>query len=99
LTLTRPDISFSVNKLVCQFLHAPTTTHWTIVKRIIRYIKGTLQVGRTFKRLSSHLLSAFSDADWTGYPEDRRSRICHFLWSHFDFMECKQKTYSVKFKY
>jgi histone deacetylase 1/2 len=34
LTLTRPDISFSVNK-VCQFLHMPTTVHWTAVKRIL----------------------------------------------------------------
>jgi histone deacetylase 1/2 len=62
LTLTRPDISFSVNK-VCQFLHAPTTIHWTIVKRILRYIKGTLKLGLSFKRSSSSLLSAFSDAD------------------------------------
>jgi hypothetical protein len=37
LTLTRPDLSFSVNK-VCQFFYAPTTTHWTDVKRILRYI-------------------------------------------------------------
>jgi histone deacetylase 1/2 len=48
LTLTRPHISFLVNK-VCQFLHAPTTTHWSTIKRILRYIKGTLQVGLTFK--------------------------------------------------
>jgi histone deacetylase 1/2 len=62
LTLTRPDISFSVNK-VCQFLHAPTTSHWTAVKRILRYIKGTMKTGLTFRRSSSVLLSVFSDAD------------------------------------
>jgi histone deacetylase 1/2 len=52
LIVTRSDISFSFNKF-CQFLHAPTTTHWSAVKRILRYIKGTLQVGLTFKRSSS----------------------------------------------
>jgi histone deacetylase 1/2 len=72
LTLTRPDISFSFNK-VCQFLHGPTTTHWSVVKRILRYIKGTLQIGLTFKRSSSQLLSAFSDADWVGCLDDRKS--------------------------
>lgn len=44
LTLTRPDISFAVNK-VCQFLHSPTTTHWMDVKRILRYVKGTVGLG------------------------------------------------------
>lgn len=38
LTLTRPDISFSVNK-VCQFLHSPTTQHWSVVKRILRHAR------------------------------------------------------------
>jgi histone deacetylase 1/2 len=72
LTLTRPDISFSVNK-VCQYLHAPTTAHWTAVKRILRYIHGTSRVGITFQRSSSTLLSAYSDADWAGDLDDRRS--------------------------
>jgi histone deacetylase 1/2 len=35
LSLTRPDISFSVNR-VCQFLSRPTTSHWAAVKRILR---------------------------------------------------------------
>lgn len=44
LTLTRLDICFTVNK-VCQFLHAPTTVHWSAVKRILRYIQGSLTIG------------------------------------------------------
>jgi hypothetical protein len=40
LTLTRSDISFFVNK-VCQFLHAPTTAHWSAVKCILRCLHGT----------------------------------------------------------
>uniref|UniRef100_A0ACD5TCP1 Uncharacterized protein n=1 Tax=Avena sativa TaxID=4498 RepID=A0ACD5TCP1_AVESA len=72
LTLTRPDISFSVNK-VCQYLHAPTTAHWTAAKRILRYVQGTIHAGLTFQKSSSSLLSAFSDADWAGCLDDRRS--------------------------
>jgi histone deacetylase 1/2 len=72
LTLTRPDISYAVNK-VCQYLHAPTTVHWTAAKRILRYVKHTLSMGLTFMRSSSTLVSAFSDADWAGCIDDRRS--------------------------
>jgi hypothetical protein len=62
LTLTRPDLSFSVNKL-CQFLHAPSTTHWMAVKRILQYVQGTLKLGLYFTPDKSTLISAFSDAD------------------------------------
>jgi histone deacetylase 1/2 len=72
LTLTRLDISFAVNK-VCQFLHAPTIVHWSVVKRILQYIHGTLSLGLQFRRSSSMLVSAFSDADWAGCVDDRRS--------------------------
>jgi histone deacetylase 1/2 len=50
LTLTCPDLSFSMNK-VCQYLHAPTTAHWTAAKRILRYIRDTSQLGITFSVL------------------------------------------------
>ena len=72
LTLTRPDITFPVNK-VCQFLHAPTTVHWAAVKRILRYIKQCTQLGLNIHRSMSTLVSAFSDADWAGNVDDRKS--------------------------
>lgn len=72
LTLTRPDISYAVNK-VCQYLHAPTIVHWTAAKRILKYVKHTLSFGLTFMKSKSTLVSAFSDADWAGYVDDRRS--------------------------
>jgi hypothetical protein len=72
LTLTRPDISFVVNR-VCQFVHSPTMVHWERVKRILRYVRGTMQHGLKLVKSSSSVLSGFSYADWTGCPNDRRS--------------------------
>jgi hypothetical protein len=79
-TITRPDISFAVNK-VAQFMHSPTTTHWTAVKRILRYLVGSSFHGLFFKPSSSINLHAYSDADWAGCPDDRRSTtgFCIFL--------------------
>jgi histone deacetylase 1/2 len=62
LTLTCPDISFVVNK-TCQFLHAPTTTHWSAVKRILRYVSGTSSLGLKIGKSGSMMISMFSDAD------------------------------------
>ena len=39
-TMTRPDISFAVNR-ICQFMHSPTDVHWQAIKRVLRYLKGT----------------------------------------------------------
>jgi hypothetical protein len=44
LTITRPDISYAVNR-VCQFLHAHTDSHWSAVKRILRYVRHTSSYG------------------------------------------------------
>jgi histone deacetylase 1/2 len=65
LTLTRPDIAFAVNK-ACQFLHKPTSIHWTTVKRILRYVKHIVSLGLKITRSRSNLVSGFSDADWAG---------------------------------
>jgi hypothetical protein len=70
-TLTRLEISFSVNQL-CQHLHHPSSTHWTVAKRVLRYLQGTSD--HELHHTKSHLqLNAFCDSDWAGCPDDRRS--------------------------
>jgi histone deacetylase 1/2 len=72
LTITRPDISYAVNR-VCQYLHEPRDTHWSAVKRILRYVSLTVSYGLHIRPNPSGVLSAYSDADWAGSPDDRRS--------------------------
>ena len=71
LTFTRPDISFAVHQ-VCQFMNAPSDVHLTAAKRILHYLRGTLDHG-LFYTPGPISLSAFSNADWAGDPNDRRS--------------------------
>ena len=77
-TITRPDISFALNK-VCQFMHAPTTQHWLAVKRILRYLKGTITHGITFHASSDLPLTCYSDADWASSPDDQKSTSGYYV--------------------
>ena len=60
LSLTRPDVSFAVKKL-SQFMHNPTNDHWILVKRILRYLVGTLNKGLLLHHNSPSNLHAFAD--------------------------------------
>ncbi|XP_058211725.1 uncharacterized mitochondrial protein AtMg00810-like [Rhododendron vialii] len=71
LTLTRPEISFSVNA-VCQHMHNPLTSRFTAIKHILRYLRGTIHQGLLFTK-GALQFSAFSDVDWAGSATDRRS--------------------------
>ena len=73
LTITRPDITHVVNS-VNQFLHSPTEDHFLAIKRILRYVKGTLHFGLTFHPSAAlGALVAYFDADWAECPDTRRS--------------------------
>lgn len=72
-TITRPDITFAVNR-VCQFMHAPTTLHWQAVKRILRYLNGTLQHCLHFSPHKTSSLLAYSDSGWISDKDDSRSQ-------------------------
>ena len=73
---TRPDISFSVSALARQ-VHAPTKRHSAYLKRILRYIAGTISLGLNFPRsagtLSPNSIAAHVDTDWGVCRETRRS--------------------------
>ncbi|CAN6557798.1 unnamed protein product [Malus baccata var. baccata] len=71
LTFTGPDIAYSVNQ-VCQFMHSPLESHFVAVKRILRYLKGIMQLGLCFKPGNLDI-RAYTDADWAEDPNDRRS--------------------------
>ena len=72
LTITRPDISFSVS-VVSQFLQTPCDSHWDAVVRILRYIKGAPGRGLLYENKGHSHIVGYSDADWAGSPSDRRS--------------------------
>jgi hypothetical protein len=58
---------------VCQYLHSSTTIHWTAIKKILRFLKHTSSFGLHIRRSSSTLVSDFSDADWVGCVDGRKS--------------------------
>uniref|UniRef100_A0A2N9I0C7 Reverse transcriptase Ty1/copia-type domain-containing protein n=1 Tax=Fagus sylvatica TaxID=28930 RepID=A0A2N9I0C7_FAGSY len=72
LSLTHPDISFAVNKL-SQFMHKPTSNHWTAIKRLLRYLKQTIFHGIQITNTGPPVLRTYSDADWAGNIDDRTS--------------------------
>ncbi|PKU69694.1 Retrovirus-related Pol polyprotein from transposon TNT 1-94 [Dendrobium catenatum] len=71
LTLTRPDISFSVN-LLSQHMHNPLPTHIHLLKQLLRYIQGTQHFGIPITKGNLSICS-FSDADWAEDPVSRKS--------------------------
>jgi hypothetical protein len=60
-------------------MHKPTQLHWQAVKRLLRYLKGTIHHGLSLTRSTSTTLSAFSDSDWAGNPDDRTSTTAYIL--------------------
>ena len=68
-TKTRPDIVYAVGN-VADFSSKPTKTHWTVVKRIMRYLNGTPDFGLLY--LANDNIAGFSDADWAGDHDDRK---------------------------
>ncbi|CAN0825310.1 Retrovirus-related Pol polyprotein from transposon TNT 1-94 [Linum grandiflorum] len=83
LTASRPDISFSVG--VCaRYQSCPRDNHLSAVKRIFRYLKGTMELGLWYPTEGTTELLGYSDSDFAGSLTDRRSTSgsCQYLVLH-----------------
>lgn len=69
---TRPDISFAVGN-ASRHMEKPAMAHVNAIKRILKYIKGTMDVGIWFENCNNLDLCGYSDADYAGDVETRRS--------------------------
>ena len=80
LSHTRPDIAYAVG-VVSQFMHNPKENHLRAVYCILQYLKGTLGKGILFKKGEEMTFEAYTDADYAGSVDDRRSSsgYCTFL--------------------
>lgn len=69
---TRPDIAHAVSA-VSRFNNYPGQTHWGAVKRILRYLKVTINYKLTFETSDDFRIQGYCDADWANDEDDRRS--------------------------
>ncbi|XP_022864825.1 uncharacterized protein LOC111384740 [Olea europaea var. sylvestris] len=69
LTCTRPDILYGVG-LVSRYMEAPTLTHMEIARRILRYIKGTIDYDLAYSFSTNFKFHGYSDSDWTSNIND-----------------------------
>lgn len=63
LNMTRPDISYAIQQL-SQFLHQPRAPHFSAALHVLKYLKGTLNVGLFYSNQNNLELTAYSDSDW-----------------------------------
>ena len=82
LTASRPDISYSVG--VCARYQAnPKESHMIALKIIIKYVKATTKFEVWYIKDTNDVLAGYSDADWAGNANDRKSTSRVFFFNFF----------------
>ncbi|KAD3640561.1 hypothetical protein E3N88_29784 [Mikania micrantha] len=93
ITITRPDITYAVQQL-CLHMHSPRTSHYNVLKRVLHYLKGTPTFGLKISKSSASSLLAYTDADWAGCLDTRRSTsgYCIYLGDNLISWSSKRQT-------
>jgi len=94
---TRPDIAFAVSEL-SRFVSDPGTVHMQAAKRVLRYLKGTKELGLKFTRPadgSLNLLWGYVDSDWAGCVDTRKSTTGYVLMLNGAVVAWKSKRQNV----
>ncbi|KAK9747238.1 hypothetical protein QE152_g5434 [Popillia japonica] len=94
---TRPDITYATCML-SRYSKKPERRHWTAVKRIFRYLRGTTNLKLEFRKDKEQFLEAYSDADWANELDDRRSitgNVIKFQHGAISWSSKKQKTVAL----
>lgn len=73
------DIIAQLVSKLSQFMHKPTQTHWTAVKRILQYLKNKIFHVIHLRRHASPTIHAYSDAQWAGNLDDRSSTLAYVI--------------------
>ena len=71
---TKPDIAFSVN-LLARYSYAPSKRHWNGIKHILRYLRGTSDMGLYYSKKSKLQLIGYADARYLSDPHKTRSQM------------------------
>jgi hypothetical protein len=79
LTHTHPNLSFAVG-LIARYMQTPHESHWEAAKRILHYVRGTVQFGIHYSSGGAPLLVGFIDSDWADDPDDQKS-IASYVFS------------------
>ena len=95
ISLTRPEISYVVNKLA-QFMHSLSEIHWSTTKRVLRYLKSIIYHG-LFLKSKQHLhVTAFTNADYAENRDDRTSTSSYIIYLGGNVISwCSKKQKSV----
>ncbi|XP_050107769.1 uncharacterized mitochondrial protein AtMg00810-like [Malus sylvestris] len=94
LAHTRPDLAYALS-VVSQYMHDPGEQHMNAVMRILRYLKGSPGKGILFKRNNHFSVEGYTDADWAGSIDDRRSTSGYFTFVGGNLVTWRSKKQNV----